>query len=56
MTDKHQTEGKAMKQTKETLGLKRLTNAGSIPLRLDKGGKDYVRDTSKKRLYKAKGE
>lgn len=56
MTDKHQTESKAMKQTKETLGLKRLTQAGSIPLRLDKGGKDYVRDTSKKRLYKVKGE
>jgi hypothetical protein len=45
-----------MKQNKETLGLKRLTKAGSIPMRLDKGGKQLVRDPSKKRLYKVKGE
>jgi hypothetical protein len=45
-----------MKQTKEVLGLKRLTKAGSIPVRLAAGGKEYIRDTSKKRLYKVNGE
>jgi hypothetical protein len=45
-----------MKQAKEALGLKRLTKAGSIPMRLAAGGKELVRDTSKKRLYKVKGE
>ena len=39
-----------------TKGLKKLTKAGSIPLKLDKGGKELVRDNSKKRLYKVKGE
>lgn len=41
---------------KKTKGLKMLTKAHSIPVRLAKGGKDYVVDTSKKRLYKVKGE
>jgi hypothetical protein len=40
----------------ETKGLKRLTKAGSEPVRLAKGGKELVRDNSKKRNYKVKGE
>ena len=42
--------------TKQTLGLKRLTKAGSIPVRLKAGGKELIRDTSKERKYKVKGE
>ena len=45
------TEKKAL-----TKGLKLLTRAGSEPIRLGKGGKEYVRDNSKKRKYKVKGE
>lgn len=40
----------------KTLGLKRLTKAGSIPVRMAKGGKHLERDTSKTRKYKVKGE
>ena len=41
---------------KQTKGLKRLTKAGSTPVRLKVGGKEYIRDTSKSRKYKVKGE
>jgi hypothetical protein len=41
---------------KKTKGLKMLTRAGSIPVRLAKGGKELVRDNSKARKYKVKGE
>ena len=41
---------------KQTKGLKRLTNAGSIPVRLKAGGKELIRDTSKSRKYKVKGD
>ncbi len=44
-----------MDKTK-TKGLKMLTRAGSIPVRLAKGGKELVRDNSKKRLYRVRGE
>lgn len=37
-------------------GIKSMTKPHSIPVRLAPGGKEYVRDTSKKRLYKVKGE
>jgi len=41
---------------KKTKGLKLLTRPGSIPVRLAKGGKELVRDTSKSRKYKVRGE
>jgi hypothetical protein len=41
---------------KDIKGLKRLTKAGSIPMKTAKGGKELVRDASKKRGYKVKGE
>jgi len=41
---------------KKPIGLKRMTKPHSIPVRLASGGKEYVRDTSKKRGYKVKGE
>lgn len=41
---------------KKTVGLKKMTKAGSIPLRLAKGGKELVRDTSKQRKYRVAGE
>jgi len=37
-------------------GLKRLTKANSTPVRMAKGGKELVRDNSKKRLYRVAGE
>lgn len=37
-------------------GIKSFTRAGSKPVRLGKGGKELVPDTSKKRLYKVRGE
>ena len=43
-------------ENKKTKGLKMLTRAGSVPLRVAKGGKEMVRDTSKHRKYKVKGE
>lgn len=45
-----------MSTEKKTLGLKMLTRKGSEPVRLAKGGKEFVRDNSKKRKYKVKGE
>lgn len=41
---------------KKTKGLKMLTRPGSIPVRLAKGGKELVRDTSKSRKYRIRGE
>ncbi len=41
---------------KKTKGLKRLTKAHSIPVRLAKGGKEFVRDNTKHRKYKVAGE
>ena len=41
---------------KKTKGLKLLTRPGSIPVRLAKGGKELVRDTSKSRKYKVRGD
>lgn len=40
----------------KTKGLKMLTRPGSIPVRLAKGGKELVRDNSKSRKYKVRGE
>jgi hypothetical protein len=37
-------------------GLKMLTKPGSVAVRLAKGGKDLVRDTSKSRKYRIRGE
>jgi hypothetical protein len=37
-------------------GLKSFTKAGSVPVRLKAGGKEYTKDTTKKRKYKVKGE
>lgn len=45
-----------METKKESLGLKRLTKAHSIPVRLKAGGKELTKDTSKQRKYKVKGE
>lgn len=41
---------------KKTKGLKQLTKANSIPMRMAKGGKELVRDNSKHRKYKVAGE
>lgn len=41
---------------KKVNGLKSFTKAGSVPVRLAKGGKEYIQDTKKKRNYKVKGE
>lgn len=41
---------------KKTKGLKQMTKANSIPMRMGKGGKELVRDTSKTRKYKVAGE
>jgi hypothetical protein len=40
----------------KTKGLKLLTRAGSVPVRLAKGGKELVRDPSKSRKYRVRGE
>lgn len=37
-------------------GLKSFTHPHSVPVRLAKGGKEYVKDTGKKRMYKVRGE
>jgi hypothetical protein len=37
-------------------GLKMLTKPHSIPVKLAKGGKEFVRDNSKSRKYKVTGE
>lgn len=42
--------------TKKPGGIKSFTRAGSVPVRLKAGGKEYIRDTSKERKYKVKGE
>jgi hypothetical protein len=49
-------EKDTMKNARETLGLKRLTKPHSTPVRLAKGGKELVRDNTKSRKYKVKGE
>jgi len=41
---------------KRIKGLKMLTRPGSIPVRLAKGGKELVRDNTKSRKYKVRGE
>lgn len=41
---------------KKTGGLKSFTRPHSVPVRLVKGGKGYVRDNTKQRKYKVKGE
>ncbi len=45
-----------MKTFNKTKGLKQLTKSHSTPVRLAKGGKELVRDNTKKRLYKVAGE
>jgi hypothetical protein len=40
----------------KTKGLKMLTRAGSVPMRLAKGGKELVRDNTKSRKYRVRGE
>lgn len=42
--------------SKKPQGLKSFTKPHSVPVRLAKGGKEYIRDTSKDRKYKVKGE
>jgi hypothetical protein len=37
-------------------GIKSFTKPFSTPVRLAKGGKEFIVDTSKTRLYKVKGE
>lgn len=37
-------------------GLRQLTKPHSKPIKLTKGGKELVRDSSKHRKYKVKGE
>ena len=44
------------KTTNKTKGLKHLTKAHSVPMKMAKGGKELVKDNSKKRLYKVAGE
>jgi hypothetical protein len=41
---------------KKIVGLKKMTKPGSIPMRMAKGGKEMVRDTSKQRKYRVAGE
>ena len=45
-----------MAQQPKQQGIKSFTKPHSVPVRLAKGGKEYVRDASKKRMYKVKGE
>lgn len=45
-----------IKDKAKPLGLKKLTKSHSIPVKLAKGGKEYVRDNSKERKYKVAGE
>jgi hypothetical protein len=40
----------------KTKGLKMLTRAGSVPMRLAKGDKELVRDNTKSRKYRVRGE
>ena len=41
---------------KKIVGLKKMTKPNSIPMRMAKGGKELVRDTSKQRKYRVAGE
>lgn len=41
---------------KKTQGLKSFTKPHSVPVRLKKGGKEYIVDNFKQRKYKIKGE
>jgi len=41
---------------KKIVGLKKMTKPNSIPMRMGKGGKELVRDTTKKRKYRVAGE
>lgn len=41
---------------KKVQGLKSFTKPYSVPVRLKKGGKEYIVDSSKQRKYKTKGE
>lgn len=45
-----------MSDKKTQGGLKSFTKPHSVPVRLKSGGKEYIRDTSKERKYKVKGE
>lgn len=45
-----------MAQPSKTNGIKSFTKPHSLPVRLSKGGKEYVHDGSKSRKYKVKGE
>jgi hypothetical protein len=41
---------------KKIVGLKKMTKPNSTPMRLAKGGKELVRDTTKTRKYRVAGE
>lgn len=41
---------------KKIVGLKKMTKPNSVPMRMAKGGKELVRDTSKQRKYRVPGE
>jgi hypothetical protein len=41
---------------KKIVGLKKMTKPNSIPMRMAKGGKELVRDTTKTRKYRVAGE
>ena len=43
-------------EKKDQKGLKQMTKPYSVPVRLAKGGKTYVVDTTKSRKYKVAGE
>jgi hypothetical protein len=43
-------------EKKTSKGLKQMTKPHSIPMKMAKGGKELVRDTSKERKYKVAGE
>ena len=43
-------------QDTKVKGLKKLTKANSVAVRLLKGGKESTKDTSKQRKYKVVGE
>lgn len=45
-----------MNKPRQSVGLKKMTKPNSVPVRMAKGGKEYVRDTSKQRKYKVPGE
>lgn len=45
-----------MAKHEKTNGIKSFTKPNSVAIRLAKGGKEYVRDNTKSRKYKVKGE